>query len=72
MFKGIEINGVNYLDNSKCPCCSSERDVGGRLKLKKRTREFLKCEKCKYTILSKKTRDKIENYFIAKDKKRVK
>lgn len=66
MFKGIELNHTRYYEGSKCPSCSSERDKGGRLKLHKRARYFLKCELCQYTILSKQTREKKER-FIAKE-----
>jgi uncharacterized Zn finger protein len=72
MFKGIELNGTRYYEESKCPSCSSERDTGGRLKLHFRKRAFLRCEKCKYTILSHATRDKIEKFFAHKDKQRIK
>jgi DNA-directed RNA polymerase subunit RPC12/RpoP len=59
--KGIELNGIRYFDSSKCISCSSEVDKGGRLELKKRTRYFLKCNLCKYTILSTETRNRQEN-----------
>ena len=67
MFKGIDLNGIVYREDSKCPSCSSERDTGGRMKLKKRTRVFLKCEKCKYSILGEKTRTKIEKERAKRD-----
>lgn len=72
MFKGIELNGSRYLENSKCPACSSERDKGGRLKLHKLARHFLKCELCKYSILSKETRDRQENRQRAHQAKSIK
>lgn len=59
MFSTI-LNGTKYTEGSKCPACSSEVDKGGRLQFKKRKRPFLKCDRCKYTILSQGTRDKIE------------
>lgn len=67
MFKGIVLNGIRYIEDSKCPSCSSEKDKGGRLKIKKRTRYFLKCDLCKYTILGEKTRTKQERYIAKKD-----
>ncbi len=67
MFKGIELNGIRYREESKCPSCSSERDTGGRMKLKKRARYFLKCEKCKYSILGEQTRTKIEKEQARRD-----
>lgn len=66
-FKGIELNGFRYYEGSKCPACSSERDTGGRMELKKRARHFLKCNKCKYTILGKQTREKQERYIAKLD-----
>jgi tRNA(Ile2) C34 agmatinyltransferase TiaS len=66
-FKGIEINGIRYQEDSKCPCCSSEVDNGGRMKLHRRTRFFLKCERCKYSILSAKTREKIDRELARRD-----
>jgi len=67
MFKGITLNGTTYRENSRCPSCSGERDTGGRLKLYKRKRDFLKCEKCKYSILGEKTRNKIERGIARRD-----
>lgn len=67
MFEGIELNGTRYYEDSRCPCCSSEKDKGGRLKLKKRTRYFLKCDLCKYSILGAKSRDKQEKYLAKLD-----
>lgn len=61
----IELNGFRYYEGSKCIACSSEVDKGGRMELKKRARPFLKCNKCKYSILSKETRSK-QDKFIAK------
>lgn len=61
--RGIYLNGTKYYEGSKCPCCSSERDKGGRLELKKRTRYFLKCALCDYTILSNATRNNRDDYF---------
>jgi len=63
MFKGIELNGIRYNVDSKCPSCSSERDKGGRLELKKIKNFSLKCNFCKYVIRTKKVRDKQENYL---------
>lgn len=63
MFKGIELNGTRYYIDSKCPSCSSEIDKGGRLKLFKRTRHFLKCDLCKYSIKSEHSRNKQEKYI---------
>ena len=71
MFKGIQINGTRYYEGSKCLACSSEVDKGGRLELQKRTRIYLKCSKCKYSVLSKKTRNKQENFIKQREKKRV-
>ena len=59
----VELNGTSYHEGSKCPCCSSERDKGGRLEYKKRTRPFLKCTLCRYSILSKETRAKADRYL---------
>jgi len=56
----ISLNGTRYYEEGKCPACSSEVDNGGRLKLQKRKRCFLKCDRCKYSILSQKTRDNVE------------
>ncbi len=67
MFNGIELNGTRYLEDSKCPSCSSERDKGGRLKLHKRARHFLKCELCKYSIKSELSRKKQEIYIAKLD-----
>lgn len=67
MNKGIELNGFMYYEGSKCPACSSERDKGGRLQLMKRLRPFLKCNLCKYSILSNKTRNKQERYLAKAD-----
>lgn len=67
MFKGIELNGTRYNKDSKCPSCSSERDKGGRLEIKKRKRYFLKCNNCKYTILGKETKSKIEREIAKRD-----
>lgn len=67
MFKGIELNNTRYYEDSKCPSCSSERDKGGRLKLHKRARFFLKCELCKYAILSQKSREKKDKYLAKTD-----
>lgn len=63
----IELNGLRYTEDSKCPCCSSEKDKGGRLKIQKRARLFLKCNLCKYSILSKQTRSKQERYIAKRD-----
>lgn len=63
----VEVNGTRYLANSKCPSCSLERDRGGRMEEKKRARPFLKCNLCKYSILEKKTRDKIEKGIAKRD-----
>lgn len=63
MFRGIELNGTRYLEDSKCPSCSVDRDKGGRLKLHKRARHFLKCNLCKYSIKSEQTRNKQEKYI---------
>lgn len=67
MFKGIVLNGIRYTEGSRCISCSSEVDKGGRFELKKRTRFFLKCNKCKYSILGEKTRIKQERYIAKKD-----
>lgn len=67
MFKGIVLNGIRYTEESKCPCCSSEVDKGGRLKLHKRARFFLKCEKCKYSILGQQSRERKERYIAKQD-----
>lgn len=61
--RSLELNGTNYYEGSKCPACSSEVDKGGRMKIKKRKRLFLKCDYCSYTILSKETVNKKEKYF---------
>lgn len=53
-------NGTRYFEEGKCPACSSEFDNGGRLQLQKRKRRFLKCDRCKYTILSVHTRSSQE------------
>lgn len=63
----VEVNGTRYFNNSKCPSCSIEKDRGGKMEEKKRARPFLKCEKCKYSILSTKTRDKIEKGIARRD-----
>lgn len=47
--------GVTYTEEDKCPACSNEVDKGGRLKAKRRTRWFLKCDRCRYSVLSEKT-----------------
>lgn len=60
--KSIELNGTSYHEGSKCPACSSERDKGGRLELKKRVQIFLKCNLCRYSILSRETRNKADRY----------
>lgn len=67
MFKGIELNGIRYYEDSKCPSCSSEVDKGGRLKLHKRKRFFLKCLRCKYSILGQYTRQKQERWKAKQD-----
>ena len=67
MFKGIELNGRRYNEDSKCPICSSEVDNGGRLEIRKRKRVFLKCNKCKYSILGEKTRQKKERGEAKRD-----
>lgn len=67
MFKGIELNGSRYYEDSKCPSCSSEVDKGGRLELKKRARHYLKCNNCKYSILGEKTRSKIDREIAKRD-----
>lgn len=67
MAKGILLNGTRYYEDSKCPACSSERDNGGRLKIKKRVRPFLKCDKCQYTILGSKTRSQREKNTASLD-----
>lgn len=66
-FKGIELNGIRYYEDSKCPTCSSEIDKGGRMELKKRARYFLKCTYCKYSILGQKTRQKQEKWEAKQD-----
>ena len=71
MFKGITLNNTRYLEDSRCPCCSSEKDKGGRLKLKKRTRYFLKCDLCKYSILGEFSRNKKEKYLADRDNFKV-
>lgn len=60
--KSIELNGMRYTDGSKCISCSSEVDNGGRFILKKQNNFFLKCNRCRYTIRSKKVRDKQEKW----------
>lgn len=67
MFNGILLNGFRYNEGSKCPSCSIEKDKGGRLKLHKRARHFLKCELCKYSIKSEQTRNKQEKYLAKLD-----
>lgn len=59
--KHIELNGTRYTEGSKCISCSSEVDKGGRFTWNKRVRPYLKCNKCSYSILSQKTRNKQEN-----------
>lgn len=66
-FKGIELNGTRYTEGNKCIACSSEVDKRGRFELKKRTRYYLKCDNCAYTILSKATRQKKERYEAKRD-----
>jgi len=51
----IRRGNTEYKEEDKCPSCSSEVDKGGRMKAKKRTRWYLKCDKCKYTLVSEKT-----------------
>jgi tRNA(Ile2) C34 agmatinyltransferase TiaS len=41
--------------NAVCPACSGSTDKGGRLEVKRRKNEYLKCKRCKYTIHSEKT-----------------
>ena len=66
-FKGIDLNGTRYYEDSKCPSCSSEVDKGGRMKLMKRARYFLSCDRCKYSILSKKTQEKKDRWQAKQD-----
>ena len=63
----IEVNGFWYSEGSKCPSCSSEKDRGGRFKLLKRVRPFLKCELCKYSIKSKKTTNSQHKWVAKQD-----
>lgn len=46
--------GRVFEKGGKCPACSSSRDTGGRLELKKRKNFYLKCKKCKYAVKSEK------------------
>lgn len=70
-FKGIYLNGTRYYEQDRCPSCSSERDTGGRLELKKRTNYFLKCAKCKYTVKSEKAINKQLSYLKKKQDKAI-
>ena len=47
--------GNVFIEGDRCPSCSIEVDKGGRLVAKKRTRWYLKCEVCKYSMVSEKT-----------------
>ena len=69
MFKGLELNGTRYNKDSKCPCCSSEVDKGGRLELKKIKNFFLKCSVCKYVIRTKKVVEKQEKWLERRAKR---
>lgn len=60
--KSIELNGIRYTEGSKCIACSSEIDKGGRFELKKIKNYFLKCTNCKYTIKSKRVRDRQDRW----------
>ena len=46
--------GNVFIEGERCPACSTDVDKG-RLVAKKRTRWYLKCEVCKYSLLSEKT-----------------
>lgn len=70
--KSIYLNGTRYLEEDKCPSCSSERDTGGRLELKKRTNYFLKCRKCKYVVKSDRTINKQLAYYQKRKDKIIK
>jgi len=64
-----------YKEEDRCPCCSSEVDKGGRLKAKKRTRWYLKCDRCRYSLVSEKTilqkEKRIEKYRAQQFKDRL-
>lgn len=47
--------GITYSEGQRCPACSSEIDKGGRLVGLKRKREYLKCTRCRYSLLSEET-----------------
>jgi len=71
VFKGIELNCTRYNKDSKCPCCSSEVDKGGRLELKKIKNFFLKCSVCKYVIRTKKVVEKQEKWLERRAKSKT-
>lgn len=58
-------NAPSHKDGDRCPCCSSERDTGGRLRLevtrkansRGHLRFWLKCPKCKYAVNSNSTQE---------------
>ena len=52
------LNNWEYHEGDKCPACSSDKDVGGRLEKKTRKFPYLKCIKCKYTINEEKQRER--------------
>ena len=52
------LNNWEYHEGDRCPACSSEKDCGGRLEMKKRKFPYLKCCKCKYTIHEEKQRER--------------
>ena len=54
------LGGISYTVGSKCPSCSSERDAGGRMEMKKSRWNYLKCDKCRYTIKTDFSRDRAE------------
>lgn len=69
--KGVYINGSTYYEDDKCPACSGERDIGGRLCLRKRTNHYLVCRKCKYAVKGEQSILKQEIYLKKRNDKKL-